>query len=1731
MDAFGALGDVLDDYESFVTSFLNIQDPRVKEKVDGEIADGLLWPEPWLALNPSFESGGAISDLVTEGLLKGECTDIFRRRTAEDAVGVELRLHKHQRDAVAIAARGESYVLTTGTGSGKSLSYIVPIVDRVLRQGSGKGVQAIVVYPMNALANSQLGELEKFIGTKNQKVTFQRYTGQEDKKTREAILANPPDVLLTNYVMLELLLTRPNERKALIQSAKNLRFLVLDELHTYRGRQGADVAMLIRRLRGAIDASTDLQCVGTSATLAGPGSRAEQRAEVAALASRLFGTTFSAENIVGETLKRATSGSATTDELKTRLTQAPPSGRETLEKDPLAIWIEDQIGLRQDDEGKLARQVPKRLEDVAKELAAQTGASVEQCTEALQATLLAGANAKDADDRSLFAFKLHQFLGKGDTAYVTLEHPSTRYITTKYQRSAPEGPSGQPLFPLAFCRECGQDYLTVAKTSDGGVEKLVPRNLNGTLADASHKAAVLLLRDKPWPAADSDELLDLVPDAWVIETGDDRVLDRARRDRLPVPVEVDEYGHLGGDGVHGVLFEILHFCPTCQTHYESSRQSEFSRLASLGTEGRAGAVTVVSQSVVQTLRKRGGVPEEAKKFLAFSDNRQDASLQAGNFNDFVLVGMIRAAVLRAVTAWAASHEDPISDEDLGREVVKALGLDLGDYAKNPDVEFGAQKKLKRALEDIVTYRVYADLQRGWKITMPNLEQTGQLVLGYNSLREVAEAQHIWEHDKVNADPMLLNATPEEREFVLKVLLDELRRALCIDSPYLTEDKYQELKNSSAAHLRNPWVLTEEQGVYAGSCFPGKKPARADRSNLYLSGLSLYGRWLRRPDRFAGASKITVDGATALIEQMLKGLKQAGILTQTEDKGRANGFRIQASMLDWTPGEGTTRAADPVRGGSPGRVNPYFCHFYESTAQGLAGLEAREHTAQVRPEDRREREERFGDAKLPVLYCSPTMELGVDIKDLSVVGMRNVPPTPANYAQRSGRAGRSGQPAVVLTYCATGNAHDNYYFHRSQDMVAGAVAPPRLELGNQDLVKAHANAIWLVETGLDLKFSMLDLVNVEIDGEPWHTEVAERINDQKAAARAKAHITKVLLATTEVISAPWWREDWIGRVVDDAPDQMRRALDRWRGLRSDALQEIENASKVLQIDSATQQAKAGAKARINEARAALDLLSGDTDSDSTSQSDFYTYRYFASEGFLPGYSFPRLPLAAFIPAEKRTKNGQGDYVQRPRFLAISEFGPGAFIYHEGARYEVDRVLLPSKDDGSGVLLTETRRCQECGYLNETSEDTPPEVCEACTSGLLQTIPKLMRLLAVKTRRRDRISADEDERQRAGHEIVTTMRFEPHGERSSQQTSQVHAQDGTELAVLTYGDTALIRRMNVGLRRRKNKDQRGYLLDTVTGRWVRGNADLAIGETDGDAQHAGGDEPPVEKHPRVVPYVEDHRNAIRLTLPNEPNPDTRMAVLYALKRGIEAVFQLESNELAAEPLPERTGDFAWQVLLLFEAAEGGAGVLRRLANEHGAIQKVAKEALRILHFDADTGADRARPEHAPADSEKCAQACYDCLLSYGNQFDHQTLDRHLAKDLLLALATGTLTIGGAGGEDLATLFARLQKASNTFETELLEALKTGGYRLPDHAQQLLDDVPGVRPDFTYRRSDADVAIFVDGPVHDHAHIQQKDAAAERKLEDNAWLVIRFGKDKTSWPATIANYPHIFGTGKKA
>ncbi|XGU18570.1 hypothetical protein ACETU7_23165 [Rhodococcus sp. 3Y1] len=150
----------------------------------------------------------------------------------------------------------------------------------------------------------------------------------------------------------------------------------------------------------------------------------------------------------------------------------------------------------------------------------------------------------------------------------------------------------------------------------------------------------------------------------------------------------------------------------------------------------------------------------------------------------------------------------------------------------------------------------------------------------------------------------------------------------------------------------------------------------------------------------------------MISSLLALMARVGILAKIVEKNRPVGYRVHAGIIEWHAGDGEYRAPDPIRGNqTQGRVNPFFRRFYAETASGLVGLEAREHTAQVTAELRQDREDRFSDAALPVLYCSPTMELGVDIKSLNVVGMRNVPRRPPTTRNAPGaQAGAVSLPS-------------------------------------------------------------------------------------------------------------------------------------------------------------------------------------------------------------------------------------------------------------------------------------------------------------------------------------------------------------------------------------------------------------------------------------------------------------------------------------------------------------------------------------------------------------------------------------------------------------------------------------------------------------------------------------------------------------------------------------------------
>jgi hypothetical protein len=345
-----------------------------------------------------------------------------------------------------------------------------------------------------------------------------------------------------------------------------------------------------------------------------------------------------------------------------------------------------------------------------------------------------------------------------------------------------------------------------------------------------------------------------------------------------------------------------------------------------------------------------------------------------------------------------------------------------------------------------------------------------------------------------------------------------------------------------------------------------------------------------------------------------------------------------------------------------------------------------------------------------------MELGVDISALNAVYLRNVPPTPANYAQRSGRAGRSGQAALVLTYCSSQGPHDQYFFRDPKAMVHGEVRPPLLDLANRDLVDSHLSAVWLACTDSRSIPSIAELLVLADRARPLRRRSGADGVCHGWLPRHAARMGRVLDLLEEDLTpeaAPWYpaRDAFAPRWSRRrAWTDSRRPFDRWRDLfrrRTAARRRPPDDGRLLGARRTR-----NAPPRVVISRPSTSSTSSRKATSSLS-SDFYTYRYLATEGFLPGYNFPRLPLMAYIPA---TSDGAAQtYLQRPRFLALSEFGPRSLVYHEGRAYRVVRAMLSLAPQAGRHRLT-TLPTEDGAHLQESVRrghfPTPVSMCHAC-----------------------------------------------------------------------------------------------------------------------------------------------------------------------------------------------------------------------------------------------------------------------------------------------------------------------------------------------------------------------------------------------------------------------------------
>lgn len=428
----------------------------------------------------------------------------------------------------------------------------------------------------------------------------------------------------------------------------------------------------------------------------------------------------------------------------------------------------------------------------------------------------------------------------------------------------------------------------------------------------------------------------------------------------------------------------------------------------------------------------------------------------------------------------------------------------------------------------------------------------------------------------------------------------------------------------------------------------------------------------------------------------------------------------------------------------------------------------------------------------------------------------------------------------------------------------------------------------------------------------------------------------------------------------------------------------------------------------------------------------------------------------------------------------------------------------------LLTTSAQMCPSCGYLHPVQNGgSGLDLCQQCGKPLDIALGNLFRMQNVATKRRDRINSDEEERVRMGYEFKTGVRFNAHGQQPACRLATVQTADGTPLLKLTYGDAATLWRINLGWRRRNPNDPPGFMLDTERGYWQKNEQDV---DSDPDDPNS-----PMQK--RVVPFVEDRRNCL-LVEPLLPLETETMASLQpAIKTAIQLLYQLEDNELAAEPLPDLDER---NLIMYYESAEGGAGVLRQLLDDTRAMARIAAQALTICHFDQQ-GQDLRRAERA---REDCEAACYDCLMSYTNQMDHALLDRHLVRDLLLQLAGSTVKVSPTAASPASHLDELKRRCGSDLERDWLDFLDQHNLRLPDEAQKFIEPCQ-TKPDFWY--ADTYTAVFIDGTPHDHEDVQRKDVEISDCLERNVGVTVIHFHYQADWSAIAAKHANVFGVAQ--
>ena len=1728
-----AVRHLIDEYRSFLRTSFRFLDEHLRRQFEEHLARAdVVVKGPYVTLARDFALGRSLRELVQ----KGEAhPDLLQ---AHWPFG-ENRLYHHQEQAFRIGQQGRSFVITTGTGSGKTEAFLLPVLDGILRRKAEgiRGLQAIFVYPMNALANDQLERMRRLLRGSGLDISFALYTGDSDttnltlreepaeteRLTRADIRRHPPDILLTNYKQLDFLLVRKVDQPLFTPA---LRYLVFDEIHSYRGALATEIAWLIRRLKAQARLKAgQLVAIGTSATVTSAPAGAEA---LAGFASALFGEKVRPEDIICETYVPREEHSEPYTPALADLDAGKLSEFDPQDEAQVVALAEQLTGKRCPAEGPIAERVAavlagNRIVEALETFFAEPhtvheaadfvrttvperhDAPLAKIRQEIEGYLLVGS-VGDEDHPPRLRPKLHTFFHGVYDVHLCLD-PNCRTLVPHGGSECPK--CGSLAWPAALCRTCGQDFV---KVRFQGQDEHLPVGSGDFFSDEHTAFLTHRIHDLSEGPG--------IEDAEETEEAEHQQAGRRRkRSRSRAEEKLQEVGVCPGCGR---VVERQQRCPGCKRMSVPMllHRGKLSTCPACGdiyprgdivTLLRTGTASTVSALATHHLDHLEG---DNRKLLIFTDNRQDAAHQAGYTSDKHRTFALRHAMAHEIRQ---AGEEGVYLTQLPQRLFdrfKELGI-IPSRPSRPEQKLWLDALAYQAANEITRY----SRQRA------SLENLGLVAVEYEGLEELAQDANF------TALAERFGLRPQEAMTLVRAILDVMRknRAVAYDGrretgttlPFFTEyidpakkRRYRELEDDPYAvrfpdrdrgpkafaldrpdHLRqagrimgffqeNPRVgqLTATQKVVARLL-----GNREDAEAFLRAVVPLL---LKQEILFDVTSRFPLPAKERTSRLRILQIDPRRIRLRFVDQG----YRCNACQT-WRP---YGLATCPTPKCQTGRLVPssldwdnYYVRLYlERPPRRFA---VAEHSAQISGDARACREKDFKDGKLDALVCTPTLELGVDIGPLLTVVLRNAPPTPANYAQRVGRAGRRLRIGFVSTFCAS-SAHDRHAFERPEWFVAGRFDPPRLRLDNPKIVFRHLRSYLLAQLDNELPNFLKELLDDVERPTRWKRQELQPLFQEIRTRRDQ--LVRALLSVTEqdrqTGQVARYGEEDVKKLVDDFDKELTRVLERW-------WQRIEQLDREYRAYSAIGSPRQDEKKAAARKRAYRELTEDPERA--------YILNYLATQQVLPAYQFP-LDTFSLDPGVSDTPT-----IYRAAAIAIEEFAPGNYVYANGHKLRSIRVLYPGghgtatharSDAEASGRLEAFHFCPQCDEAVESGRNT----CPRCETALGPAVDVVF-VDAFEAEENLRITSEEESRQRLVFdrreyliaEPTLPCRLYPYA------LHPVELLSLAEILVTNWG--ALDSRLGEGRQFWLCPDCGRHLPYEPSEptsarhaqRWRKQHARFCKGEPK-----------------RLVLAHRFQADCLVLSVPGrqdtqtvgrQPLSPTVITLAEALRAGAARLLQLEPDELGVF-VRRWISDSPVEQIVFYETVPGGAGYLEEMAER---LPEVARATQDTLY------------------GHDCSRACYLCLKHYRNQTWHALFDKNLVRDILVVLAGLDSVVPqpasyGASRQKLVEMLqARLQGSDETFrrypkgeiEEILRGALQRLGisdfqrdFEIPDGEGRLL-----TVPDFAW--PELKVAVYCDGyAYHAAPETLELDAKKRNQLQLDGWLVLTF------WGRTIHKDP---------